>query len=85
MSAEAIFDGPDLFDPNIFDTRQKNFNAVLVESISVSDVLTRKVQSFRTITENTVVADVLTRKVSSFRNIIENTAVADVVVAVFRN
>ena len=52
MSTVAIFDGPDMFDPAIFDTRIKAFFVTINdEGGNVSDLLAKQVKYRRTFIE----------------------------------
>jgi len=51
MSAVAMFDGPDMFDPAIFDTKVQ-FSVSLSENVTVSDSVARKINQKRSIIES---------------------------------
>ncbi len=87
----AIFDGPDMFDPAIFDADLKSVeitdsvNTVLQKSVSltedaipITDDVVRKFDAFRIITEPTLaITDSVVRKFDAFRTFTENTPIAE--------
>lgn len=50
----AAFDGPDMFDPAIFDTRISNFGVMLNENVIVGDAINLQSKYFRELDESSV-------------------------------
>lgn len=86
----AMFDGPLMFDPAIFDTTtggiritdsvtaiRGNKITIVEAAIIVSDDLVRKLKAFVGISENTTVSDVLATKLAAFVTLVEITLVSD--------
>jgi len=86
----ALFDGPDMFDPLIFDTTtggiritdsvtaiRGNKITIVEAAIIISDDLVRKLKAFVGISENTTVSDLLVTKLSAFIILVEITLVSD--------
>lgn len=47
----AIFDGPDIFDPEIFDTRITNFGVIFTENVAIGEAINLQSEFFREIDE----------------------------------
>jgi len=47
----AIFDGPDIFDPEIFDTRLSNFGVMFTENVTIGEAINLQSEYFREIDE----------------------------------
>ena len=73
----AIFDGPDMFDPEIFDTKSQ-FTVSLSENVPVSDSVTTLRTTFRGIVESDILITCsVVRNATKFRTFAENTTISE--------
>jgi len=54
MSSVALFDGPEIFDPEIFDIRITNFGVLFTENVIIGDTIDLQSKYFREIDEASV-------------------------------
>ena len=88
-AGQGIFDGPLMFDPEIFDVNvggiriSDTISAIrgakvsLLETVTSTDDLARKLKAFVNLSENTTINDILTAKSNFFISLLETVTSSD--------